>query len=236
MVHIAVVEDDSGYREKMLNYLKEYEQESKERFHISVFNDGNEIAEDYKADYDIILMDIEMGFMDGMTAAGEIRKLDSEVVIIFITNMPQFAMEGYKVDALDYVLKPISYYAFSQRIDRALSRMKRRKKRYLAISIKGGLKKIDVSQITYIEVQDHDLVYHTVNGDFLTKGSLSEVENEMKDSGFFRCNKCYLLNLDYVEMMQNNDVLVGGVWIQVSRSKKKALMDALNNYMNEVSK
>lgn len=236
MVHIAVVEDDSGYREKILNYLKEYEQESKERFHISVFTDGNEIAEEYKADYDIILMDIEMGFMDGMTAAGKIRKLDSEVVIIFITNMPQFAMEGYKVDALDYVLKPIGYYAFSQRIDRALSRMKRRKKRYLTISIKGGLKKIDVSQITYIEVSDHELVYHTEGGDFLTKGSLSEVENEMKDSGFFRCNKCYLLNLDYVEMMQNNDVLVGGVWIQVSRAKKKALMDALNNYMNEVSK
>ena len=236
MVHIALVEDDLGSQKEMLDYLKRYEQESNEKFHISVFNDGNEIAEGYKADYDIILMDIEMRFMNGMTAAERIRDLDTEVVIIFITNMPQYAMEGYKVDALDYVLKPVSYYAFSQRIDRALSRMKRRKKKYLTIAIKGGLKKLDVSLITYIEVQDHELVYHTKDEAFITKGSLTYVEKELKDTGFFRCNKCYLVNLEYVEMLQNNDALVGGVWIQVSRSKKKVLMDALNNYMNEVSK
>lgn len=236
MVHIALVEDDARYREEILEYLKKYEEESKEKFQISVFTDGNEIVEGYKADYDIVLMDIEMSFMNGMTAAGYIRKLDSEVVIIFITNMPQYVMEGYKVDAMDYVLKPIGYYAFSQRIDRALTRMKKRTKKYLAIAIKGGLKKLDVSKITYIEVQDHELVYHTEQGDFLTKGSLSEVETELRDMGFFRCNKCYLVNLDYVEMLQNNDALVGDVWIQVSRAKKKALMDALNNYMNEVSK
>lgn len=236
MVHIALVEDDLICQNEMLGYLKQYEQESNEKFHISVFHDGNEIAEDYKAHYDIILMDIEMRIMDGMTAAERIRNLDSEVVIIFITNMPQYAMEGYKVDALDYVLKPVSYYAFSQRIDRALSRMERRKKKYLTIAIKGGLKKLDISLITYIEVQDHELVYHTKEEEFKTKGSLSYIEKELKDMGFFRCNKCYLVNMEYVEMVQNNDALVGGVWIQVSRSKKKLLMDALNNYMNEVSK
>ena len=75
------------------------------------------IAVDYRAVYDIILMDIEMRFMDGMTAAEKIREHDSEVVIIFITNMPQYAIKGYRVDALDYVLKPVSYFAFSQRIN-----------------------------------------------------------------------------------------------------------------------
>lgn len=236
MIQIAVVEDDPEYRRQLSDYLRQYEKESGEKFHITVFTDGDEIVEHYKADYDIILMDVEMTFMDGMTAAEKIRDLDSEVVIIFITNMPQYAMKGYTVDALDYVLKPISYYAFSQRIDRALSRMKKRTTQYTIIPLKGGIKKLDIAKITYIEVQDHNLVYHTKEQDFLTKGALSEVEEELREKHFFRCNKCYLVNLEYVETVQNNDVLVGEVWIQVSRAKKKALLDALNDYMNEVSK
>ena len=177
-----------------------------------------------------------MKFMDGMTAAEHIREYDSEVVIIFITNMPQYVMKGYTVDALDYVLKPLSYYAFSQKIDRALSRMKHRTKKYITVPIRGGVKKFDVSKLTYIEVQDHDLVYHTKDEDFRTKGSLTEVEDALDDMNFFRCNKCYIVNLEYVETVQDFDVNVGNVWIQVSRAKKKALLDALNNYMSEVSK
>ena len=180
MIRIALVEDDAQYRQELLGYLKKYEQESKEKFQISVFTDGDEIAEEYKACYDIIFMDIEMTFMDGMTAAESIRKLDTEVVIIFITNMPQYAIKGYTVDALDYVLKPVSYYAFTQRLDRALARMKKRAKKYVVISNRGRLKKLDISEITYIEVQDHDLVYHTGEEDFMTKGSLSEVEKDRK--------------------------------------------------------
>ena len=95
MIRIALVEDDEDYRREFLTYLEQYERESGQRFRISVFTDGDEITEGYAADYDLILMDIAMRFMDGMTAAEHIRALDSEVVIIFITNMPQFVMKGY---------------------------------------------------------------------------------------------------------------------------------------------
>lgn len=213
MVRIALVEDDDGYRQVLTEYLRKYEQESREKFRLSLFADGDEIVEGYSAEYDIILMDIEMAFMDGMTAAERIRERDSEVVIIFITNMPQYVMKGYTVDALDYVLKPVSYYAFSQRIDRALARMKRRTRRYVTISIKGGVKKLDVSKLTYVEVRDHDLVYYTEDESYLTKGALSEVEEELKSMNFFRCNKCYLVNLEYVEAVENNSVQVGNVWV-----------------------
>lgn len=91
----------------------------------------------YKAVYDIILMDIEMKFMDGMMAAEEIRKVDTEVIIIFITNSPQYAIKGYAVDALDYVLKPVSYYAFSQRLGRAVERVARRARHFLQINAHG---------------------------------------------------------------------------------------------------
>lgn len=181
-------------------------------------------------------MDIAMRFMDGMTAAEKIRALDSEVVIIFITNTPQYVMRGYAVDALDYVLKPVNYYAFSQRIDRAIGRMNNRRKRYISVPIKGGIQKLDVSQILYVEVQDHDLVYHTVKESILTRGTLSEAEKALDPGQFFRCNKCYLVNLEYVEEIQNYDLILNGECIRISRSRRKPLLNALNDYMNEVSK
>ncbi len=208
MIRVALVEDDENYRREFVDYLHQYEKESGQSFRISVFTDGDEITESYKADYDLILMDIAMEFMDGMTAAEEIRKLDSEVVIIFITNMPQYVMKGYSVDALDFVLKPVNYYAFTQRIERAISRMDNRKKSYLFVPIKSGIQKLDVSRLLYVEVQDHNLVYHTKDEQILTRGTLSDVEQKLDPHQFFRCNKCYLVNLEYVDRIQNNDIVL----------------------------
>ena len=236
MIHIALVEDEEEYRKAFLGYLRRYEQESGRQFRISVFPDGEDIISSYKADYDLILMDIAMRFMDGMTAAEKIRELDQEVVIIFITNMPQFVMKGYAVDALDYVLKPVNYFAFSQRIERAISRMSRRREQYFTVPVRGGIRKLSVSNILYVEVQDHDLLFHTRNESILTRGSLAEVEAKLGNAGFFRCNKYCLVNLAFADSLQGIDLVVAGEHIQVSRAKKKAMLDALNNYLNEVSK
>lgn len=236
MIRIALVEDEEKYRDEFLGYLKRYEAESGQRFQISVFCDGDEITAQYKAEYDLILMDIAMRFMDGMSAAQEIRKLDSEVVIIFITNTPQYVMKGYTVDALDYVLKPVNYYSFTQRIERAIGRMNRRNKRYISVPIKGGVRKLDISKIIYIEVRNHDLLFHTQTESILSRGTLSEAEEHIGFSHFYRCNKCYLVNLEYVDGIEGNDVILAGERIGVSRAKKKGLLDALNNYLNEVSK
>ena len=236
MIHIALVDDEEKNREEFLGYLRQYEKESGQQFRISVFTDGDEIVDPYRGGYDLILLDIAMRFMDGMTTAEKIREVDSEVVIIFITNMPQYVMKGYSVDALDYVLKPVNYYAFTQRIERAISRMGRRREQYITIPIKGGVQKLAASEIRYVEVQDHDLLYHMTNGDILTRGSLSDVEAKLNSGQFFRCNKYCLVNLSFVDGLQNMDVILGEEHIQVSRARRKPLLDALNNHLNEVSK
>ncbi len=236
MIKIALVEDDQNYAESLIRYIRRYEKESGQSFSVIHYQDGEDIIENYSADYDIILMDIEMRFMDGMTAAEEIRKVDREVVIIFITNMPQYAMKGYAVEALDYVLKPINYFAFSQRIDRALSRMSRRSKHYLNISYKGRMRKVDVADIYYVEVQNHNIYYHTKDGVLQERSTMREVEERLAEEPFFRCNKCYLINLECVNGLEENYVVVGDEEVQVSRAKKKELLDVLNDYMNEVSK
>jgi DNA-binding LytR/AlgR family response regulator len=236
MIQIAIVEDDRHYGKTLSRYIEKYAQESGERFKVYFFEDGEDIVEDYKGIYDIILMDISMQFMDGMTAAEKIREVDSQVVIIFITNAPQYAMKGYAVEALDYVLKPINYYSFSQRIDRAISRMERRREKYLSISTKGAVQKISLSKLLYVEVQDHNLYYHTRDGVFSQRGTMKDVETALENEPFFRCNKCYLINLEHVERFEGTNIIVGTDEVQVSRTRKKEILAALNNYINEVSK
>lgn len=236
MLRIAVVEDDKTYAAQLKEYLVRYGTEKNQKISVALFPDGEDIVTDYSAEFDIILMDVEMTFMDGMTTAERIREKDNEVVIIFITNMPQYAIQGYKVDALDYVLKPISYFAFSQRIDSALTRVKKKEATYITVAQKGGKKKLNVDKICYVEVRDHDLIYHSTKGDIVTKSSMKEAEDTLGGTKFFRCNRCYLVNLEYVEDFRGNDVTVASDVIQVSRARKKAFMDALNDYMNEVGR
>ena len=97
MIHIAIVEDEKKFVEQLESYIVQYKKERSKDIKVSVFSDGEDIIEEYRCQYDIILMDIQMEFMDGMTAAEKIRQLDNEVVIMFITNMTQYAVRGYEV-------------------------------------------------------------------------------------------------------------------------------------------
>lgn len=236
MISVAIVEDEAAYAQQLREFLVRYSQESGQEFEISIFSDGDEIVEGYKAQYDLILLDVEMKFMDGMTAAEEIRRVDPEVVIIFITNMAQYAIRGYAVDAMDYVLKPVSYFAFSQRLSRAIQRMKKRARRYMTISIKGGAQKLDIDKIYYVESQGHNLIFHTEQGDHVTSGTMKDVEGKLEPLNFFRCNKGYLVNLEHVDGVQGGCALVDGQELLISRGRKNDFMEALANYVGEVIK
>lgn len=122
MIRIAIVEDDRHDREALKKCLNRYEKENQVKFSVTEFQDGEDIVTDYTASYDLIILDIEMAFLNGMKAAEKIRELDTNVIIIFITNMPQYAIQGYKVNALDYILKPISYLSIQSSITPVFSR------------------------------------------------------------------------------------------------------------------
>ena len=236
MIKIAIVEDEVMYANQLQDYLKQYEKENGELFEITVYTDGDEIVHKYRSQFDIILMDVEMKFMDGMSAAEEIRKVDTEVVIIFITNMPQYAIRGYAVDALDYVLKPVSYFAFSQRLSRAIGRMKKRETKNISVNVKGGTIRLDVANIYYIESQGHNLIFHTASGEYEAPGTMKEVEDKLGKLNFFRGNQGYLINLTHVEGVQESCALVKGEQLLLSRARRKDFMEALTCYWGEVVK
>lgn len=237
-VNVAIVEDESEYARELQDYLRRYGREVGERFDITVYPDGEDIVDDYRSGmYDIILMDIEMKSMDGMTAAEHIRDVDGDVVIMFITNMAQYAIRGYRVDALDYVLKPISYFSFTQRLGKAMERMRRREEKYVIITSKTGTSRVPIPTIQWIESSGHRLTYHTVDGSYeSTTQSMKDVESQLSPEGFFRCNKGYLINLAHVQGIENSYAIVGADRVTVSRAKQRELLDALSAYLGDTIK
>lgn len=231
MIRIAVVEDDPAYAGQLNRYIHEYESRYNLRFQISNYSDGLDIVDSYSAAFDIIFMDIEMRHMDGMQAARRIRKYDKDVIIIFITNLPQFSIQGYEVEAMDYVLKPINQFAFIQELRKALKKIGERSAFYLHIIKDNGMVRLNAAEICYVESQGHNVVVHARQGDYSTRDSIKNLEDKLRGQHFSRCNSGLLVNLAWVEQVEKNTVTVSGDTLPISRSRKKEFMEDLAAYV-----
>lgn len=231
MIQIAIVEDDANYQKQLLNYLHRYEDESGEQLQPSVFSDGLDIIEANLSAIDIILMDIQMRNMDGMKAAERIRMSNKNVIIIFITNFAQYALQGYKVDAMDYVLKPIKYFSFSQILQKAVKKVNESKAFFISVMHDNTMVRLNADSIAYIESQNHQVTFHMRDMTITTRETLKNLERKLQGRPFSRCNNCYLVNLAYVEAVKDNCVTVAGETLQISRPKRKTFMEALAAYV-----
>ena len=205
MTRIAIVEDEAAVREQLAGYVQRYTRQYGTQFEVTMFTDGVEILEDYRPVYDIIFLDVEMQHLDGMETVRRIRELDSDVLLIFITNMAQYAIKGYAVGALDYVLKPVP--------------------------VDGGMRRLDAATIYYIEGEGHRVHFYTEDGDFSAPGALKVLEEKLAGRLFARRNSGYLVNLAQVSGVQQNTVQVGPHELQISRPKRRAFLAALADYI-----
>ena len=231
MYHVAIVEDEVSFATQLQEYLKQYEEENDVRFKVSVFGDGAEILEDYQPLYDIILLDIEMPKVNGMKAAEEIRAQDANVTLMFITNMANYAIRGYEVGALDFVMKPINYYTFSMKMTRVLKRTKQTALQEILLTLPDGVKKLNVQQIYYVEVQNRMLYYHTDEGVFVMRGTMQSVEQMLAPYAFAKCNHWYIVNLKHVSEVKKNTAVIAGSELEVSRRNRTAFLKALTDYV-----
>lgn len=234
MIKISLIDDEREERERLSGYFQRLREEAKEELDIHIFSSGDEFLEQYTDSCDLICLDIDMEGRDGISTAREIRAVDKNVIIIFITNMAQMAIRGYEVQALDFVVKPVNYYSFAMKMANAFQIINNRKSRNIVLTTPGGLQRVSTDDLYYVEVVKHYLYYHTTEGTFKQKASLKELEDRLDGLSFKRCNNCYLVNLKYVNCVNKEDLQVGGDWLKISRPRKKEFLQALANYMGGI--
>ena len=231
MPRIAVVDDQPDMRQQLCSMIDQYSRENNCMLEVTTFSDGAQIITNYCKGFDIIFLDIEMPELGGMDAAERIRTVDPDVVLVFVTNMAQYAIRGYEVDALDFVLKPVNYYQFSTKLARALQRVQRRKGGQIALQTAGGVQLLNTEDIYWLETRDRTLHYHTSTGVWSVRSSLQNAEKQLAPYHFAKCNQCYLVNLRYVRAVQNDMVQVGEDRLEISRRQRAAFLAAVAAYV-----
>ena len=167
MIKVAIVDDNRKDADILVQYLKKFgEQNEHCEIKVDYFDNGLQFIVDYKAVYDIIFMDIEMPKMDGLNAARRLREVDPNVCLIFVTVMGKFAIYGYEVDALDFLVKPVTYLNFCDKMQKALRKCNRNKVSYTLVASEKGIVKLPLHDILLIDKDFHDKVYNTAHGEY----------------------------------------------------------------------
>ena len=180
--------------------------------------------EDDKA-VDILLLDIQMGGLDGVSLAKQVRSGNKEIQIIFITGYMEYIADGYDVEALHYLLKPVTEEKLAAILDRAMEKLARNE-RALFVNHAGENTRIPYYEIRYLEVLHNHVTIHA-NGEYRVKKTLGELEKELDDS-FFRAGRSYIVNLRHIRKSAKNEIhLTDGAVIPLSRGLYQALNRAL---------
>lgn len=232
MPKVIIVEDESKHAQQLESLLHSYTKRHPDCvFDVTHYSSARRFLTEYALDADIIFLDIQMPDIDGMKAAKKIREVDSTVMLIFTTALTQYAIAGYEVQAFDYILKPLKADVFDVKLDRALRVLNySHEEEWIDVSTKTETRRIPVNRITYIEVDNHDILIHTEQEVIRHWGSLKEYEQKLAPLHFARCNSCYLVNMKYVSTIKSDTVLVAKDELTVSRSKRKEFLVAFAKY------
>ena len=234
MWNIAIIEDEEAMSNQLVSYFAKFGKDYNESFSFAIFNNAETFLKNYKKEYSVVLMDINLPGMNGMECVKKLRAIDDTVLVVFVTNLSQFAVDGYEVKAFDFVVKPISYYNFSLKLKRALSHLSSLNNYELIISTKDKKYFININQLIYIEIRNHTIIYHLVNEEIKGSGTLKSLYTNLKKHHFAFCNQCYLVNLAFVKGIDDGFLLINNEKIRIASSRKKSFMQELTAYIGEI--
>lgn len=231
MTKIAIIEDEIEMSNDLKKHIEMFFNQHEKNISIDIFDNAVKFLDKYKTGYNLVFMDINLPYMNGIEASEKLRQKDPMVIIIFVTSLAQYAIEGYKVHAFDYVLKPVNYYNFVLTLERLLPHLKDNDKSIVIYTNKTSFKKILIERIKYIEINNHKLIFHTLDGDYETHGALNDYVDMLKDDYFELCNRCYLINLKMVSQVTPDSVIIDDESLLISRPKRKQFLHVLNEFI-----
>lgn len=225
------MDDAERDRKHILEFVKQYQKENNISIQTDLFSSGFEFLERFKANYDIVFLDIEMPGLDGIETAREIRRTDDTAGIIFITNMAQYAIKGYEVNAIDFMVKPVNYYNFEDKLKRAIQFSSNRSRKYIIVKYDDGVIRMPLSDLFYVIKERNNLVYHTRRGEFRERRTMQWFREKYGSACFAECMTGCMVNMTHIEKIGKDTVLVAGSELPVSRRLKK---EFIKNYMDYV--
>lgn len=232
MHQIALVEDEAEAADALSAFLDRYAAERGEAFEVTRFTSAIDFEMTHQR-FDLVFMDIQMPGINGMEAAQLLRAYDDETPLIFVTNLAQYAVRGYEVDALDFIVKPVTYFNFRMRMDKALRHIRRNASRTVTITTRDGMRVLALADIEYVEVSRHDLSYHIYGEEepFVVYGSLVAFEQEVEGGPFVRISASCLANMNHVRSVKGSSLLMrGGDTLYFSRSRKREALATITSF------
>lgn len=228
---VAIVDDSPQDAQRLEAYFRRYREETGGEYRTTLYPSAADFLQCRDTAFDLIVMDIDMPGINGVDAARRLRERGDETVLMFVTNMPQYALAGYEVEAVDYVLKPVAYQDFALKLRKARRYIQRGRDAQVALHTPEGVIPLTVSEILYVESSRHYLTYHLVDREIQVRGSMGEAEAQLPSQQFARCNSGYLVSLRHVEAIDREDVVVGGQRLKISRGKRLEFMNRFTRYL-----
>lgn len=196
---IAVIEDIPSHRELLISYIKKWSEKKKTKLLLKPFETAESFLFQWEeeADFDVLFVDIQMSGMNGMEMAKKIRDRDKNIIIIFTTGIADYIEEGYEVEAMHYLLKPVNENKLNACLDRAAE--KRRPEKYILIHTQEETLKINIEQIYYAEAMGHGSRLHLAEHDqgqlIEIKESISQIEHMLDRTEFIKCHRSYICRI-----------------------------------------
>lgn len=221
MVLVGIVDNNMWERSELKRQIVTYMEARGELCVVHEFSDGVEFIRSPEK-YNLIFLEMYLnGGMSGLEAAQFSRIVNKAAQIIFVTHSKEMAIRGYEVDAVDYLIKPVADSTMEKTLEKAMAKMQKSFDTAFVLKTTDGLYSISSNEIRFVEVYDHELIYHTDRGEFVVRGNLKEVGKKLEKYQFVQMNRSYLVNMRHIRSINKNYVMVGDTQIQIAKSRQK---------------
>lgn len=231
MIRIAIVEDDPRTAATLLGYMEQAGQKAGSVYAAETFSCAEDFLVQPEGKFQLVFFDIGLPGMNGMEAAKSLRERDKHMGIVFITNMAQYAVKGYEVRAIDYILKPLRYPDFESKLQRAVRWVATQGSEMVILETAEGMVRCPVCELFCVHGERHLITYITERGACIRRGfSIKNAEKQLSRYGFVRVSGNYLVNLRCIRHIGEDHLVAGHTTIPISKAKREELIRTMAAY------